>query len=691
MSNRQSPSKAPAAFAYDGRKRVVIDAVRPQIDSGTYAVKRVVGDLFAVEADLLVDGHDIICGAVLYRFAGGGDPTPSVYHDVALTPLGNDAFRGTFMLNQVGRYHYTVEGWIDAFATWRRGVQRKLDANQGIESERLSGAQLIEETIRRVDVGRQASGAHDARILSEIATALRAGDTEVPRALDETTAEMMARYPDRGHATRYARTLEVVVDPPRARFSAWYEMFPRSCGAPGMHGTFADVEARLAYVAELGFDVLYLPPIHPIGVTHRKGRNNDLSAGPSDPGSPWAIGAPIPDATFGADFGGHKSVHPMLGTLADFDRLVDKARALGIEIALDIAFQASPDHPYVKAHPEWFVHRPDGTIQYAENPPKKYQDVYPFAFDGEAFQPLWEELKSVFTFWLSHGVRTFRVDNPHTKPLPFWEWCLREVKALEPNAIFLAEAFTRPKMMYGLAKRGFTQSYTYFTWRSTKAELTDYLTELTKSDVIEHFRPNFWPNTPDILPEDLQHGGRAAFLTRLVLAATLSSNYGIYGPAFETMEHLPRAGSEEYLNSEKFELKWWDPQSTGSLRDVIRRLNTIRKDNPALQAMRHLAFHKTDNELMLAYSKRTDDASNIVLVVVNLDVHHAHATWLDLDLSDLGIKADETFQVHDLIGEARYHWKGPRNYVRLDPTVMPAHVFRIRRFARSEMNFEYYL
>ena len=449
-----------------------------------------------------------------------------------------------------------------------------------------------------------------------------------------------------------------------------------------MHGTFADCEARLPYVAAMDFDVLYLPPIHPIGVTERKGPNNRARATADDVGSPWAIGA---------DAGGHKAVHPPLGTLDDFRRLVARAEELGMEIALDLAFQCSPDHPYVREHPEWFLHRPDGSIQYAENPPKKYQDIYPFNFDSEAWRELWAELKSVVEFWIAQGVRIFRVDNPHTKPFAFWEWLIGEVRRERPDVIFLAEAFTRPGPMYRLAKLGFSQSYSYFAWRNTKSELTDYFTELAAAPLAEFFRPNLWPNTPDILTEYLQFGGRAAFMVRLVLAATLGASYGIYGPAFELMEHAAReAGSEEYLDSEKYELRHWDLERADSLRDFIARVNRIRRDNPALQSNRSLKFHSIDNEALIAYSKTSRDGRQAVLVVANLDPHHAQSGFLDIDLPSIGLAAEQAFQAHDLLSGARYLWNGPRNYVALDPQRSPAHIYRIRHHVRSERDFDYF-
>jgi starch synthase (maltosyl-transferring) len=622
-----------------------------------------------VEADLLVDGHDILAARVLYRHEHDAD-----WSEQALAPLGNDRWHAALPLTSLGRWLYTVESWVDEWASFVWAFRRKVDAEQDVSVELLAAAELLRGAAER------ASGHEDAALLERAAA-----NVEVAVVVDPAVSAAVARHPDRRFSTRLDRVLAVVVDPVRARFSSWYEMFPRSTivsegAAPGTHGTFASAADRLEYVADLGFDVVYLPPIHPIGLTHRKGRNNALLANAADVGSPWAIGASA---------GGHKAVHPDLGTLDDFRRFVERARGFGLEVALDIAFQASPDHPWVQEHPEWFVHRADGTIQYAENPPKKYQDVYPFRFDGPDWRALWEELKSVFLFWIDQGVTVFRVDNPHTKPLPFWEWCIGEIKAQHPETIFLAEAFTRPKIMQQLAKAGFSQSYTYFTWRTAKWEIEEYLRELTGTDMREYFRPNFWPNTPDILPEHLQWGGRAVFVQRLILAATLSSNYGIYGPAFELMEHKPRAGVEEYVDNEKYELRNWDLGRADSLAPLIRLINRIRHDHQALQDMRGLHFHATDNDQILCYSKRGDDGA--VLVVVNLDVTHAQSGFIDVDARALGVHADETFQVHDLLGEARYRWRAGRNFVQLDPRIMPAHIFRVRRHARNEHDFEYFV
>jgi starch synthase (maltosyl-transferring) len=643
------------------------------VDGGKYPAKSVLGDRIDVSCDLVGDGHDAVAGALLYR-----GPSEREWHREPLEPLGNDRFGGSFVVGELGVWEFAVEGWIDAFTTWRVGTKKKVDVGRDVGEELRAGALVM-----RASAGR-AKGA-DARVLLAVAALLEDEARPAPQrfeaATETTVVDAAHRHPDLADAT-LAEGYRIVVDPPRARFSSWYEMFPRSSGGSGAkHGTLRDCARRLAYVADMGFDVLYLPPIHPIGRAFRKGPNNSVTAGPVDVGSPWAIGAAE---------GGHKAVHPDLGTLDDLRSLVSKARALGIDVAIDIALQASPDHPYVKEHPEWFRHRADGSIQYAENPPKKYEDVYPFDFECDAWESLWRELASIFLFWCDCGIRVFRVDNPHTKPLRFWQWCLAEVKARHPDSIFLAEAFTRPKLMYALAKVGFTQSYTYFAWRHSKWEFTQYLQELTRPPVADFYRPNFWPNTPDILPEHLQFGGRPAFVQRLVLAATMSSNYGIYGPPFELMEHVAREGTEEYVDNEKYQIRTWDIDRKDSLRDVIALVNRVRRSNPALQDNR-VTFHTTSDEQLLAFSKRSADAANVVLVVVNLDVYHTHSGYIELDLGALGVPAGEAFQVHDVLADARYRWEGGRAYVEIDPNVLPASVFVVRRRVRTEADFDYFL
>ena len=661
----------------EGRVRVVITGVRPEIEDGLFPIKRTLGEKVVVEGNIFTDGHDALAAWLLYRHE-----QETQWRQVAMQPVGNDGWRGSFIVTTLGRYHYTLRAQIDRFSSWLHHIVKKIAAGQDVAIDLLSGALLVEET------STHATG-EDATKLREWARLLRvAHESSLPEhtqlGLSEELAPLVAKYPDQRFAATYDKELGVMVEREKARFSAWYELFPRSCAPqPGQHGTFKDCEARLPYVAAMGFDVLYLPPIHPIGRTDRKGKNNTLETGPDDPGSPWAIGAAE---------GGHTAVHPQLGTLEDFRRLVAKAKEQGLEIALDLAFQCTPDHPYVTEHPEWFRHRPDGSIQYAENPPKKYQDIYPFDFETDDWHALWKELLSIVHFWLNQGIRIFRVDNPHTKPFRFWAWLIENVQKEHPEVIFLSEAFTRPQVMYRLGKLGFTQSYTYFTWRNTKREIMDYFTELTQTEVREYLRPNLWPNTPDILTEYLQLGGRPAFIARLVLAATLGANYGIYGPAFELCENQPREpGSEEYRDSEKYEIKSWDLDRPDSLKDVIARVNRIRRQNSALQSDRHLHFHHVDNEHLICYSKSTDDGTNVILVVVNLDPHHAHAGWVELSLDALGLDHQISYQVHDLLSDSRYLWSGSRNYLELNPLRVPAHIFQIRQRVRTERDFDYFM
>jgi starch synthase (maltosyl-transferring) len=651
-----------ASAEVDGRRRVVIEGVQPEVDAGLFPAKRVVGDSVVVEADIFADGHDVLSAVVLYRHA-----SEKKFREVRMIPMPNDRWRAEFMVEQLGYTIYTIEAWVDHFLTWHRDLKKRVAAQQSdIDVQLKIGLEMIRAAAKRAK-------ARDRKKLDAVVKMLE-GDEPIDEKVDEMYSadllDLMWRSAERRFVSRYAIEVFIEVDRKKAAFSTWYEMFPRSAG------TFADVEKALPRIAKMGFDVLYLPPIHPIGSTFRKGKNNRETADAHDAGSPWAIGNTE---------GGHKSIHPELGTMADFERLVTAAQEHGIEIALDVAFQASPDHPYVAEHPEWFSTRPDGTIQYAENPPKKYQDIYPFYFETDAWRELWSELCDVFRFWIDKGVRVFRVDNPHTKPLPFWHRCIRALKNEFPELIFLAEAFTRPKIMYWLAKCGFSQSYTYFAWRNTKYELTEYFNDITKPPVSDFFRPNAWPNTPDILTEYLQYGGRPAFIIRLMLAATLSSNYGIYGPAFERMVHIAREpGSEEYFDSEKYEVISWGT-SDDDLSDLIAAVNRIRRENPALQQNLTLQFHETDNDQIVCYSKAAGD--NIVVTIVNVDPQNAQSGWVTLDFPDVG----RTFQVHDLLSNARHTWHSGRNFVKLDPNIVPAHIFKIRRKVRTERDFEYYL
>lgn len=657
------------------RGRIQIGRVQPEIDGGRYPIKRVVDDRLTIEADIIVDGHNALSASLLYR-----EDKASQWHEVPMQSLENDRWRADFAVTRLGRWQYTIEAWIDEFKSWQRDLKKRVQAGQDVDIDLLIGLNLIKKAKA------QASPA-DTEALARCIEALtnrRNLAEAIGVSLSDELSDLMARHPDKKSTTRYGKELEIVVEPKLARFSTWYELFPRSCSPqPGRHGTFKDVIDRLAYVADMGFDVLYLPPIHPIGTTQRKGKNNRVGAEPKDVGSPWAIGNVE---------GGHKSTHPELGTLDDFRELVRAAENYGIAVALDLAYQCSPDHPYVKEHPEWFRMRPDNTIQYAENPPKKYQDIYPIEFENPVWDSMWEELKSIVDFWIEQGVRVFRVDNPHTKDFSFWEWMITSVKQEHPEVIFLSEAFTRPKVMYQLAKLGFSQSYTYFAWRNSKWELTEYFTELTQTQVKEYFRPNLWPNTPDILNEYLQVGGPAAFKARLVLAATLGSSYGIYGPPFELCESAPlEINSEEYLDSEKYEIRDWDLDSPDSLKHFIAQVNRIRNQNIVLQSDSNLRFYPIDNDAIICYGKHSDDLSEIIVVTLNLDPNWSQSGWLELPIDEFGLSPERPYQVHDLMDGKRYLWNGHRNFVQLDPSTLPAHIFRIRRFQRSERNFDYYL
>jgi starch synthase (maltosyl-transferring) len=646
------------------KKRVVVVDVRPEIDGGRFPIKRVIGDQVQVTATVVADGHDVLSCSLRVRAQGDEQAA-----EISMVPGLNDTWTAEFGVEKMGRTSYTVEGWINHFATWRRDFQKRLAAKQDVRMDLQMGAVLVTEA------GERATGA-DARTLARYAGLL--ADRDMPDderaqlATSDDLLHLMNAHPDRSASTAYGKELSIVVDPLRARFGSWYELFPRSVSPdPQTHGTLKSCEAALPSIAAMGFDIVYLPPIHPIGAAHRKGPNNSAEAAAADVGSPWAIGN---------DAGGHTAVHPQLGTLDDFRHFLEAAKQTGLDVALDIAFQCSPDHPYVREHPEWFRARPDGTIQYAENPPKKYEDIYPFNFDTPAWEPLWNELRDVVKFWMDQGVRVFRVDNPHTKPLSFWEWLINDIKAQNPEVIFLAEAFTRPALMYQLAKVGFSQSYNYFPWKNTKAELETYFTELSHSGVREYFRCNLWPNTPDILTDYLQHGGRAGFVIRFLLAATLGANYGIYGPAFELCEDQAKEpGSEEYLHSEKYEIKHWDVDQPGNLRALITRTNQIRRAHPALQRDDTLAFHACANEQLLCFSKRDDGRNDAVVVVVNVDPRHKQAGEIVLPLEDFKIDATKPFRVRDLLTGICYLWQGPRHVVELDPNVLPAHVFSLEQ------------
>ncbi len=671
--------------------RPTIESVQPSVDHGRFPAKATVGDVVVVTADAFADGHDLVWCDV-----GSAHERDRRWTWQAMRPLGNDAWRGAFPVVYLGHYRFRVRAQIDHFGTWRHDLAARVEAGQDPLLELAVGAQLLDRSAAR------ARGAERERLTAAagcLRDARRGLETGLDGAAEHLEAETLgdlifgdlladlARRHQDPEDMATSPVLSVSVDPARARFSSWYELFPRSTSPdPARHGTFADVAERLEYVRQLGFDVLYLPPIHPIGRTNRKGRDGVSETTPGDPGSPWAIGAAE---------GGHTAVHPELGTIADFEQLVAAAAEHGIEIAIDLALQCSPDHPWVREHPEWFRHRPDGSIRYAENPPKRYEDIYPIDFETVAWRELWRELLRVVQFWINHGVRTFRVDNPHTKPFAFWEWLIGTVKAEDPEVVFLAEAFTRPKVMYRLAKLGFSQSYTYFAWRNEKWEIEQYMTELVQTELANFFRPNLWPNTPDILTEVLQHGGTAVFLVRVTLAATLTANYGIYGPAFELQEHIPRnPGSEEYRGSEKYTQRHWDLERPDSLAEFVARLNQIRRRHRALQHNRTLRFHGVDNDQLVAFSKSAglgfpehpdpDGAGterDVILVVANLDPRYRQSGWTHLDLEQLGLPPDAAFDVHDLMTDARYRWQGPRNFVQLDPEALPVHIFSVRAFA----------
>jgi len=635
-------------------RAVAVESLAPQIDAGRFAVKTIVGELFVVEADAFTHGHDLVRCMLRWSAEGGG-----AWSESGMLALGNDRWRGSFVPEQVGLYEYTVEAWVDEAATWLKDLGRRAQAGPVDAVEWRVGADIM----RRAAALAAAPGSRSR--LATAARSLERGGSVSPSRLAAWVEEAGAHL-GRENSTRLA-PLRLRVDPTRAAFSAWYEVFPRSLGPDGGHGTLRNLERQLPRIAGLGFDVLYLPPIHPIGRSRRKGPGNRPGDPARDPGSPWAIGSAE---------GGHKSVHPELGDLDDLRRLVVRARRLGLEVALDLAFQCAPDHPYLEQHPSWFKRLPDGSVRHAENPPKRYEDIVPFDFASPDRLALWAELKSVCDFWIEQGIRTFRVDNPHTKPFDFWEWLLSELKREHPDLVFLSEAFTRPRVMERLAKLGFSQSYTYFAWRDRPLELRQYLTQLTRGPQRDYLRANLWPNTPDILTEYLQRGGRAAFIARLVLAATLAANYGIYGGAFEALENRAAGPeSEEYLDSEKYQLRHWvaDPL----MLDLITRLNRARRQNPALQSDRELVFHGVDNPDLLVYSKSGADQRGALLMVVNTDPFNVQAGWTDLDLGRLGLSGEEAFVAHDLLSDESYNWRGGHNFVRLDPSRLSAHVLRL--------------
>lgn len=637
-----------------GQSRVIIENVQPQVDGGLYPAKRSVGETVTVTADIFGDGHDHIRAQVLFK-----KESEKKWRSVELDHVGNDVWSATFPAEEKGTYTFTVQAWIDQLDTWYDGFKKKADAKVDVHVELLEGALWLKKLPSQ------------SKEVKEAVSILEKKDKHadaIAFVLSPGFRDLVHHNPLVSFETTYGTELKVVVEHRKANFSSWYELFPRSASLEGKHGTFRDVIKLLPRIHAMGFDVLYLPPIHPIGKVNRKGKNNNVRSNPGEPGSPWAIGS---------DEGGHKAILKDLGTLDDYKALIREAKNLGIDIALDIAFQCAPDHPYVKEHPEWFRQRPDGTIQYAENPPKKYQDIYPFNFETDNWKALWEELKSVIEYWIQQGVNIFRVDNPHTKPIPFWEWAIAEINRKHDDVIFLSEAFTRPRVMSSLAKIGFTQSYTYFTWRVSKQELTEYMNELVFGPSRNYFRPNFWPNTPDILPYHLQHQGENIFIIRLALAATLSSNYGMYGPVYEFCENVPVPSKEEYMDSEKYEVKHYDWKKTNRMTDIITILNKARHAHPALQSTWNLHFCLIENPNLIAYLKCTDDLKDILLVVVNLDPHSRQHGFVQIPKWKLKLGDRINLKLHDLVTNEQYTWTQEWNYVELDPFKMPFHLFKI--------------
>jgi starch synthase (maltosyl-transferring) len=637
----------------NGKNRVVIENIQPSVDGGLYPAKRTIGERVDVSAAIFGDGHDHIRASILYKKEKGE------WKEVPMHPTFNDEWKASFYVEEKGFYFFTVHAWVDHFETWYDGFKKKANAKVDVKVELMEGALLLRKL-----------GEKDAELISK---ARRLEDTAhyaeaIQLVLSPEFETIVTNHPLKENVTEAGVEYAVLVEHVKANFSSWYELFPRSSSLNGNHGTFQDCIKLLPRIAAMGFDVLYFPPIHPIGKINRKGKNNNVRSQAGEPGSPWAIGS---------DEGGHKAVLPDLGTLEDFKKLVAEAKKLGIDVAMDIAFQCAPDHPYVKEHPEWFRQRPDGSIQYAENPPKKYQDIYPFNFESDNWKGLWEELRSVFLFWMEQGVKIFRVDNPHTKPIPFWKWVIDEVHQADPDIIFLSEAFTRPKVMASLAKVGFTQSYTYFTWRVSKSELIEYMNELVHGPSRNYFRPNFWPNTPDILPYHLQHQGENSFIYRYALAATLSSNFGVYGPAYEFNENTPIESKEEYFNSEKYEVRHYDWKRTNRMTDIMALLNKIRKENAALQSTWNVQFCAIENPNLIAYLKATDDLSNIILTVVNLDPHGQQSGYVNLPKDRLKLGDKINVKLHDLITDEHYTWTQEWNFVQLNPHKMPFHLFKL--------------
>ena len=643
-----------------GQSRTVIESVYPEVNGGKYFIKRVVGQRVHVEADIFSDGHDIVQAELLFKHEN-----ERKWKLRRFKAMYNDRWQSEFIVEKQGFYNYKIQAWMDHALYWHHSIELKVLDEQNVTVELLDGIQHLEFVLKNAELKSEKDFLRDA-----IAIFPSADDYSkaVELAKSSRLRDLFIKYPNRKYITEYEKDLQVYVDRKKALFSAWYEFFPRSASSEkNTHGTFKDCERLLPRIAKMGFDVIYFPPIHPIGKINRKGINNTVHAKEGDVGSCWAIGS---------DEGGHKSIHPKLGTLADFKRVISKAKELDIEIAMDFAIQCAPDHPYVKQHPEWFKWRPDGTVQYAENPPKKYQDILPIYFETEDWESLWDELLSIVLYWVDQGIRVFRVDNPHTKPFRFWEWLIAKVKEREPDVLFLSEAFTKPKVMHKLTKVGFTQSYTYFAWRNYKHELVEYVKELTQSPGSEYFRPNFWPNTPDINPFGLQSHNESFYLSRFFLAATLSSNYGIFGPVFEYMVGDALPGREEYLHSEKYEVRHWDWDKDTKLTNLISSINKIRKENSALHFTNNLVFCHIENDSLLAYYKESEDGENKLLMVVSLDSYNRQIGSVQTPLERIGVEAGEEFVVKDLITDNYYFWNQEWNYIELHPS-LPFHLFKI--------------
>ncbi|MDB5110856.1 MAG: alpha,4-glucan--maltose-phosphate maltosyltransferase [Mucilaginibacter sp.] len=646
---------------YKGIQRVIITYVSPQVDNGQFPAKAAINESITLSADIFSDGHDEISASAFIKKPNGEEWT-----ELPMNFVINDHWAINLIPDQIGFYEFRIEGWVDHYKTWSKGLQKKYEAGQDIRVELQIGAKIIEQAAN-------VSTTNNTKLLEWSSSLINPANPAdaVQLATSDEVAAVMYHYRHPAAVTSYPSTLKIEVERKKAAYSTWYELFPRSASPdPGKHGTFKDVIGLLPRVAKMGFDVLYFPPIHPIGEKNRKGKNNSLTAGADNPGSPWAIGNRK---------GGHKAIHPQLGTLKDFKLLIKEAKTLGIELAMDIAYQCAPDHPYVKSHPQWFKWRPDGTVQYAENPPKKYEDILPFNFETDDWQNLWSELKSVVDYWIDAGVTIFRIDNPHTKSFFFWEWMIGEVRKVHPEVLFLAEAFTRPRIMERLAKAGFNQSYTYYTWRNTKSELEEYMTLLTKTDMRYYYRPNFWPNTPDILPPVLINGGENAHIMRLILAATLSSNYGLYGPVYEYGINKPHGAKEEYVDNEKYEIKHWNWDEYTRIGEIITLINRIRRQNPALQTTWNIEFGATSNDQIICYAKADLRSGNLLIVAVNLDVFHTQAANVKIPFEKLGIKPLQNYIVHDLLSGEKYRWHNEWNYVQLNPYQMPAHVFKVEQ------------